>query len=79
MSTTITVVGTSYAPRRRQGANKVAGRGGTSATEQIKGIAPAGSYTGITGGRKRSLFVRGLLEVLANDSNNTFRYDPDGT
>lgn len=49
MLTTVTIADTSYVSKRSQGANEVTGQGGTSATEQIKDIASAGSYTGVAG------------------------------
>ena len=80
MSTTATVGNAPSTPKRRQAAINVVEQDKTFTTpEQIriwnlfyKDMAAADSYVAISDKRKRNLFVRGLLDMPADDSTNPF-------
>ena len=80
MSNTATTSDTPSTPKRRQAAIEVVERDGTFTTpEQIKvwnlfykDIAAADTYTAISDKRKRNRFVRGLLDMPTDESDNPF-------
>jgi len=80
MLTTTTIANTPSTPKRRQAAIEVVEQDETFTTpEQMKvwnlfykDIAAADSYMAITDERKRNLFVRGLLDMPADDPDNPF-------
>ena len=80
MLTTATIANTPSTPKRRQAAIEVVEQDETFTTpEQMKvwnlfykDIAAADSYMAITDERKRNLFVRGLLDMPADDPDNPF-------
>lgn len=80
MSATATIGNTPSTPKRRQIAINVVEQDRTFTTpEQVKvwnlfykDIAAADSYVAISDERKRNLFVRGLLNMPANDPANPF-------
>ena len=79
MSTPVTA-NTPVTPKQRQVAVKAVEREGTFTTpKQIKvwnlfykDIAAADTYMAINDKKKREQFVRGLLDMPANESNNPF-------
>ena len=80
MSNTATVTDTPSTPKRRRAAIEVVEQDGSFTTpEQIKvwnlfykDIAAADTYTAISDKRKRNRFVRGLLDMHADETNNPF-------